>query len=179
MARTPRSRPPGRGKGGGRVTDFLGQDVYIVDPFQIVPNVTRAAFNPLAGIDPASPHFAEEIALLVEALVLPANEGAASHWEETARMLIGGIAAFLLTTQPHPTLVDLRAMLERQGSSRDELIAAMQNAGPHAAAAASLLLHAGPNERESIFTTALRHTDWLISKAMQALRFQTLILLTA
>jgi type IV secretion system protein VirD4 len=49
-----------RGKGGGRVTASLGQDVYIVDPFHDVPNVTRASFNPLAAIDPESQHFTEE-----------------------------------------------------------------------------------------------------------------------
>src|SRR5690606_21568814 len=71
-----------RGKGGGRVTEFLGQEVHVVDPFGIVKDVKTSRFNPFAGLDPYSDEFAEEVGLLADALVVQERDGEASHWDE-------------------------------------------------------------------------------------------------
>lgn len=156
-----------RGKGGGRVTEFLGQDVYVVDPFGIVPGVASARFNPLAAIDPAGPEFAEEVALLADALVVAERESEASHWDEGVKILIGGIIAFLVMSGREATLLDLRRALTAKDTDLDRLFQAMLAAGGLAATAASLMRNAGPNERGSFLTTALRNTQWLESAAMQ------------
>ena len=136
-------------RGKVRPGNFLfRQEVFVVDPFKIVPEVTRASFNPLAAIDPASQHFAEEIDLLADALVVQERDGDASHWDETARMLIGGIVAFLVISRQDATLVQLRLALAREGMDRDQLFADMMAAGGVAATAASLVQNAGPNERD-------------------------------
>jgi AAA+ superfamily predicted ATPase len=157
-----------RGTGGGRVTAFLGQKVYVVDPFAIVPGTTSARFNPLAAVDPASAHYAEEIDMLADALVVREGDGEASHWDESARMIIGGLADFLIRSRPNATLPDLRHALTADEAERDQLFIDMSAAGGAARTAAALVLNAGPNERGSFFTTALRNTQWLESQALSA-----------
>jgi type IV secretory pathway TraG/TraD family ATPase VirD4 len=156
-----------RGLGGGRVTQYLGQKVYVVDPFGIVKNVKSARFNPMAAINPKSPEFAEEIEELVDALIIQEREGEASHWDETARTLIAGVMSYLVQTRPGSTLVDLRNALTLGGMQREKLFEAMMKQGGLARSAAALIQTAGPNERGSIFTTTLRNTRWLESRAMQ------------
>lgn len=156
-----------RGQGGGRVTAFLGQDVYVVDPFRIVPGVTPSSFNPLAAIDVASSEFAEEIALLADALVVQEADGDSSHWDESARILLSGLLTYLVKSKPGSTLIDLRRALNAQEEEREALFAEMFELGGAARTAANLILNAGPNERGSFFTTALRNTQWLESEAMQ------------
>ena len=156
-----------RGRGGGRVTKFLGQEVHIVDPFRLVPGIWSARFNPLAAIDPKSNQFAEDIDLVVDSLVIQEREGEASHWDETARTLIGGVLAHLVQTRKGATLVHMRQALTLEGMEREKLFKEMMAQGGIARAGASLIQTAGPNERGSIFTTALRNTRWLESKAMQ------------
>jgi type IV secretory pathway TraG/TraD family ATPase VirD4 len=162
-----------RGNGGGRVTEYLGQEVHVVDPFRIVPGVTSARFNPLAAIDPASSQFAEEVALLADALVVQERDGDASHWDESVRILLAGIVAFFVQYRPGATLVDLRVALTGEGVNREQLFTEMLAAGGIAGTAANLIQSAGPNERGSFFTTALRNTQWLESEAMQAVLGQS------
>ena len=162
-----------RGHGGGRVTSFLGQDVYVVDPFKNVPGVKSARFNPFAAVDPGSPEFSEEVELLADALVVQERDGDASHWDETAKILIGGLIAFLIKSRKDATLVHLRLALGRDGMEQERLFADMLAMGGAAGTAAALILNAGPNERGSIFTTALRNTQWLESTAMQEVLSQS------
>jgi len=157
-----------RGMGGGRVSEYLGQDVHVVDPFGIVRGVTTSRFNPLAAINPASPQFAEEVALLADALVVKERDSDSSHWDESVQILLAGMVAYFVKHYPGSTLVDLRLALTAASAARDQLFAAMQASGGIAATAASLVLNAGPNERGSFMTTALRNTQWLESEAMQA-----------
>lgn len=156
-----------RGHGGGRVTEFLGQDVYVVDPFGIVAGVTSARFNPLAAINPNSNQFSEEVELLADALVVQEKDADSNHWEDTARILIGGLVAYLIKSQDGATLLDMRLALTQEGEARDILLQQMLDVGGIAGTAASLLLNAAPNERGSILTTTLRNTQWLESTAMQ------------
>lgn len=162
-----------RGHGGGRVTEFLGQDVFVLDPFAIVKGVTSARFNPLSAIDPNSNQFAEEIDLLADALVVQEKDGDASHWDETARILIAGLLAYLINSRSDATLLDMRYALMREGDDQQSLFEEMLQLGGIAGTAASLLLNAGPNERGSILTTAIRNTQWLESTAMQAVLEQS------
>jgi type IV secretory pathway TraG/TraD family ATPase VirD4/Holliday junction resolvasome RuvABC ATP-dependent DNA helicase subunit len=157
-----------RGHGGGRVTAFMGQEVHVVDPFGIVPGVTSARFNPLAAIDPNSMHYAEEVNLLADALVVAERDGGSSHWDESVRILIAGLIAYMVETKPGATLTDVRRTITNEGANLDDTLEAMLAASGIAKTAAALILNAGPNERGSFITTALRNTQWLESAAMQA-----------
>ncbi len=160
-----------RGHGGGRVTDFLGQEVHIVDPFRIVPGAQSACFNPLAGIDLSSNQATEDIGLVADALVVPGGDQD-SHWDESARTIIAGLIAHLLATGKGKTLVDLRNALRKDEEGLDALFAEMaqdMSAGGLPASAATVMLNAGQNERGSFMTTIMRNIRWLDSVAIQGI----------
>ena len=138
-----------RGKGGGRVTEFLGQEVHVVDPFWIVKGVATSRFNPLMAISPASGEFMEEDGLLADALVVQERDTEASHWDETVKILLGGLIAYLVQKETSPTLPDIRRALTATEEEFTELLVAMQAVDGMPRTAAALLLNAGPNERGS------------------------------
>ncbi|WP_198155284.1 type IV secretory system conjugative DNA transfer family protein, partial [Candidatus Burkholderia verschuerenii] len=74
--------------------------VHVLDPFGVTGRPS-AAFNPLAGLDPASLDIAEEAATLADALVYdgPGETGEA-HWNEEARALIAGIILYIASEEP-------------------------------------------------------------------------------
>lgn len=157
-----------RGKGGGRVTDYLGQPVHVLDPFGVVAGVASAAFNPLSAVDLAGMRAKEDIGLIADALVV-STSAKDSHWDEGGRTIIAGIIAHLLSENAGASLVDMRAALRQDPKGLNAMLLAMsQNtaAGGLAQAAANLLMTAGDNERGGLFTTALRNTSWLDSVAM-------------
>jgi type IV secretory pathway TraG/TraD family ATPase VirD4 len=156
-----------RGKGDQRVTQSLGQEVHVVDPFGIVPGTSSASFNPLAAIDIAGKRATEDIGLIADALVVPGSDDA--HWHESARTIIAGVIAHLLANDGSATLADLRDVLRKDPEQRDEFFGAMmedRRGGGLAATAASLVLNAGVNERGSFFTTITRNIRWLDSEAI-------------
>lgn len=55
-----------RGYGGGRVTQYMGQEVYVIDPFNM--NGETSHFNPLSVLDPQSFTITEDIKIISEAL---------------------------------------------------------------------------------------------------------------
>lgn len=168
-----------RGKGGGRVTESLGQPVHVLDPFGIVAGVQSAAFNPLSSVDLAGNRAKEDIGLIADALVVSTGPGD-SHWDEGARSILSGIIAHLLSVyasplrvldhpKKMPSLVDVRKALRQDPEGLDSLFGAMMKnpvAGGIAQAAAALISTAGTNERGALFTTTLRNTAWLDSVAM-------------
>jgi type IV secretion system protein VirD4 len=133
-----------------------------------VKGVTSARFNPLAAIDPDSPHIAEEVALLADALVVKEDDSDSSHWDESVRILLGGIIAYFIESCPGSTLIEMRTALTGWGVSHEQLFNEMLGANGISRTAAALILQAGKNERGSFFTTALRNTQWLDSEAMKA-----------
>lgn len=160
-----------RGHGGGRVTEFLSQEVHVVDPFRIVPRLEkRACFNPLSAIDLAGLRTSEDIDLVADALVV--SDGTEdSHWDESARTIIAGVIAHLLSLNNQASLVDMRKALNQDADALDALFGAMmenQRFSGLPRAAASLILNAGPNERGSFFTTVTRNIRWMDSKAIQS-----------
>jgi type IV secretory pathway TraG/TraD family ATPase VirD4 len=159
-----------RGKGGGRVSEFLGHDVYVVDPFGITPGITSAIFNPLDSLDLKAITAKEDVDLLADALVVSTGEED-SHWNESAKQILAGLIAHLKSQETilPATLVDVRQALLGDIDERDTLFGAMQKnpvAGGAARAAASLILNASDKERGSMMTTVLRNTGWLDSIAM-------------
>lgn len=157
-----------RGQGGGRVTDSLGQDVHILDPFGIVAGARSSAFNPLGAVDLKAMTAKEDLGLIAEALIVPSS-GKDAHWDQSGHAIVLGMMAQLLADDPGASLVDLRRVLKLPARGRDEFFDRMTRntaAGGVAQAAAALVGNAGENELGSMMTTVLRNTAWLDSEAM-------------
>ena len=60
-------------------------DVVMLNPFDVL-GLGSAGFNPLATLDPASPHFYDDAAALGEALIKVESKD--PHWSESAQGLI-------------------------------------------------------------------------------------------
>jgi type IV secretion system protein VirD4 len=162
----------------------LGQEVYVLDPFGVaaVPEEVRACLNPLALLDKESPLVVDDAALLAEGLIVSADHRD-SHWDETARNFVKGLALHLITTRPGSTLFDLRAFLTQGDKKGWEKACAddpeFRNECPNAmwflldrmrendalggaiAGASESLAGTGENERGSILSTARRNTAFL------------------
>lgn len=89
-----------RGMGGGRVTEFMGQEVHVFDPFGVLANqgIESASFNPLALLDPTGERIAEDIWAIADAIVV--QEAGDPHWNESAFNLITGLIAHIITQEP-------------------------------------------------------------------------------
>lgn len=162
-----------RGRGGGRVTQFLGQEVHVLDPFGIVKDIAGATFNPLATIDVEADTVREDIYAIADAMIEP-SPGKDPHWEEIAKLILSGMIAHEVAAARAEgkvtTLSDVRAHLRQGASYLDRLFGAMARdfaAGGLPAAAAAVFASAGTNERGSFFTTLMRNTAWLDSVVMQ------------
>ena len=162
----------GRHREGSRVTKCLGQDVFVVDPFEIVEGVERACFNPLAVIDVNALTVTEDINNLADALVMPEEAAAAQHFVDCAKTIIAGVIAQLLSQEfkRTPSLLDVRRALTGSAEEMDALFGAMaenERAGGLSKVAATLMENAGPNERGGFVTTMTSNMKWLDSVAMQ------------
>ncbi|MDT8292065.1 type IV secretory system conjugative DNA transfer family protein [Roseomonas mucosa] len=165
-----------RGQGGGRVKRALGQQVRIVDPFRELEGagvtLPVQCFNPLADIDPAALDVAEQVGSIADALVVPDSRGP-NFWDSSAKALLTGLIAYVVSSPAvlpdNRNLVTVRRLLTDPDGPPVEALA--QLAGPLgdlATSTAAKLRQAGPNSRGDILATALTHTEWLDSPAMQA-----------
>jgi type IV secretion system protein VirD4 len=80
----------------------LGQDVFVLDPFDASGEATRpwrAGFNPLAEIHPSSRTAIDDAALLAEALIVD-EDTHEKHWTNAARDLVRGLILFALLQPP-------------------------------------------------------------------------------
>ncbi len=164
-----------RGKGGGRVSQSLGQNVHIVDPFKTVTKSGplaghSACFNPLDVIDIKSSTVTEDIGLIAEAIIIQEGGSQGVHWMEGAQSIIAGIAAHLLTKNEKTTLIDVRQALTQDAEGLDALFGEMienDKAGGLPIVAATLLENAGNDERGAFLTTVIRNTKWIDSLSMK------------
>ena len=159
-----------RGKGGGRVSKYLKQNVHVVDPFGIVQGVKSSCFNPLSAIDLAAKSVTEDIGMLADAIIVQEGGRYGDHFKEAAQSIIAGITAHLLTKNSQATLIDVRRALTQSAEGLDDLFGEMSvndGAGGLPMVAASLLENAGDNERGAFFTTVIRNTKWIDSLSMK------------
>lgn len=112
----------------------LGQRVVILDPWNeinerygsqvgVVEYVTN--FNPLANIDPRHPDFADDLASIADALIIP-DQHASHHWVEAARNLLVALLATVIEVDSRQASIGLvRKLLN---ASDKQLIAFMREA---------------------------------------------------
>lgn len=160
-----------RGHGGGRVTETLGQVVHVLDPFETVPGASCARFNPLASLDPSSRTIVEDVANVVDALVVPGKGKDAEHFDQGARSILSGLIVHTITTEPeeHRTLLRVRDLLTSGEEEFEALLGAMSvnfAAGGLAADVANRFSEY-TTEIKNFISNADKNTEWLRSLAMR------------
>ncbi|PTX58574.1 type IV secretory pathway TraG/TraD family ATPase VirD4 [Kordia periserrulae] len=156
-----------------RRREEMGQDVYLVDPFNIVNKDKTDAFNPLAFLDPNAPDIREKINLIAEALVVPDPEPKEKHWDDGARTIIAGLIGHIISSDKFkdPKLSTIRELLSLAPDDQKELwIDMMMNEGAGRLpidTAARVLRGISTSEMSSILSNADKHTEWLSSPVIQ------------
>ncbi|MEL6736257.1 MAG: type IV secretory system conjugative DNA transfer family protein, partial [Pseudomonadota bacterium] len=87
-----------RGFGTSDLKGSLGQDVYILDPYDEsgAPQEYLASFDPLAGLHPTEPTTKERVTLIAEALVVRGDEKDA-HFNDSAQNFIEALILHVLS----------------------------------------------------------------------------------
>src|SRR5262249_45354645 len=100
-----------RGKGTKAGGPGLGQDVHVLDPFEIT-GIGSACFNPLEEIDLFSDNFADDAALFADALIIIPDHGE-KHWAEFAQGLLRALILVALNdrSRARRNLITVRGLL--------------------------------------------------------------------
>jgi len=94
-----------------RIRRSMGHDVFALDPFGI-SGEPSACFNALDELDPNSATLVDDIADITNALVVDTGDARASHWNDSAKMLLTGIILLALTLErSERNLVTVRELL--------------------------------------------------------------------
>lgn len=179
---------------GSDYCEGMGQTVYVLDPFKLVPNHVGATYNPLSVFDPDTLEGRElaidDAALIADALVTPGG-GRDAHWDESARSVLEALILHVVSTESpeNRTLTRVRELLMRgvptstpdeEGNTNSGFKALLE--GPLrendafdgvVAMAAEALLDLADTERGSILSTARRNTKYLDSPAMKRVLAQS------
>lgn len=163
-----------RGKGDGRVMFSMGQEVHVIDPFNI--NGETSHFNPLSVLDAHSFTITEDIKIISEALV-PSTGEQDSHWTQGARELINMVIGHELTKPNHktdPTLLDVRkSITQLSEKSLSEMLKNETCGGLIQRAAQRFSSGWDTNEIQNIKSGAASNTEWLDSEPMQIVLSKT------
>ena len=177
-----------RGRGTKSGGPGLGQDVHVLDPFE-VSGLATASFNPLAEIDLDSDDCAEDAGMFADALIMHPDRGE-KHWTESAQALLRALILVTLA-DPDPArrnLITVRRLLmltdERiedklfehpptlgKITPQEALLQILkEQTGPHRDICLGLAGHLegmGENERGSVLSAAKTQTQWLDDKRMK------------
>ena len=132
-----------------------------------------ATFNPLSILDPASDHYADDVAYIADALII--NEGKDPHWDNSARELISGLIAYCVESFGEAaSLPMVRLLLSKPLEEIAGIAVDAQKFGPESVAARKLgRFVVDSKEVGSIVSTALTQTAFLDSKKLAANMQQT------
>jgi type IV secretion system protein VirD4 len=162
-------------------------DVVMLNPFNVL-GLGSAGFNPLAGLDPASPNFYDDAAALGEALIK--IEGKDPHWSESAQGLLVALLMWdKIKNGDAANLENVRTLLteadtwerytgddgkQRQRPKGGLSVTAANmieygddNAGGYEIASLAARFTEQTNEIASIRSTADTQTRWILSKPMR------------
>lgn len=153
----------------------LGQKTIILDPWGEVNRrygdlagefEEIASFNPLSILDPESPHYADDIAYLADALII--NQGKDPHWDDSARELVAGLMAYCVESDNESASLPLvRVLLSKPAEDIAEIARKAQKFGFESVAARKLGRFSNDSrEIASIVSTALTQTAFLDSKTL-------------
>lgn len=156
----------------------MGQKVVVLDPWNEVNErfghgqqvVTVSTYNPIAGLDPKHPDFADELARLSDALVVTPPSVSDPHWSDSARELIGGMIAAVVELSPEgASLDDVRSLLMGSDAELVDFVRMICASRPDSLAARKLArFTSGTDEIQSIRSTAVTQTAILDSARLMA-----------
>ena len=152
----------------------MGQRVVILDPWGEVnrryaagaPTEQITRFNPLSVLDPADSEFADDVALLADALITPS--GGDTHWTDSARELLAGLIAAVVERRPGTaTLRDVRRLILLDQTEFAAAIAIFEAGNPDGLGSRKLASFKVANrEVDSIRSTARTQTAFLESTSL-------------
>ena len=172
----------------------MGQRVYVLDPFEIVPAQAaefRASFNPIAGLDKDNKTLIEDVLLITDAMVVASGEEKDPHWNESASHFIMGLTLYVCTSpffkDEERNLLSVRRLINQALSSelvddkkllivpRQVFKATAALKEQHYTELAEAIEGAivsfydkGDDERGSVLSTARRHTQFLDFQSMRS-----------
>jgi type IV secretion system protein VirD4 len=158
-----------RASGSPYVKEWLGQDVYVLDPFGVSGHET-SSFNPLAMINPEADTAVDDAALVAEALIIQ-EEGQGRHFSSAARNFLRGLILYVCTEeQPEErNLLRLRQLLTLDAKGFPLLLEAMQAIDACNGViqrAANSMVNKDERERSGVLSTAIEQTEFLDSPAL-------------
>lgn len=153
----------------------MGQAVHILDPWGEVnrrygdlcgKSEEIATFSPLSILDPASEHFADDVAYLADSLII--NQGKDPHWDNSARELVAGLIAFAAETKGEAASLPLvRIMLCKPAAEIAGIATEAAALGPKSLAAKKLArFKFESKEMAGIVSTAQTQTAFLDSEKL-------------
>jgi stage V sporulation protein K len=173
-----------RGHGGGGVRG-LGQDVFVLDPFHIVPGFSTASYNVFDEMERVAQYDADRPVSYARkiAQALVPSTSSDPYWDDAPRTFISGLLLYIFQgPKEHHNLVRLRELLmegdvatfrqirdaggDERGDAFDALLMMMKRCpeGPYyhvIVGSANSLSKMSRNQRGSVLTMAMEHTSFL------------------
>ncbi len=157
----------------------FNRKIIAIDPFGILKNpgfkqgkskklCKTFTINPLDYI-PTDERFRDRaITTLGKSLVVPELNSHA-HWEENAKILLGGLIEYILQHHEEKTLLTLHDLITQNLEDMEALLKAMHvlEDCPRARAAAGQILKVASEERGSIYSTTYRQVQWLVDSNLR------------
>lgn len=155
----------------------MGQRVVILDHWGEIQRrygdkatppvqVETSKFNPLAALDPTSEDFADDVAAIADALVIPGLGEA--HWTDSAREMVAGLVALCCELSPgHANLGDVRKLITADPADLVAAIKGAVEANPESLGGRKLSRFTNlTNEVQSVRSVALTQTAILDSRRL-------------
>lgn len=166
-----RGRQADANQAGSSVTECLGQDVFILDPYGIVAGPARhyvGDYNPLAGLDIKDDGVGTAINMIAEAIVV-SEKGKGQHFSDNAQALLAGVIEYVLHDFPpeEHTLVTVRSLLLGGFKDLQWKLGRVKTRSGLAAEAAAIIQQVGGEEGGGLYTTLSRNLRWLADTNMQ------------
>lgn len=163
-----------------RRLEDLGQRVIGVDPFRIAGDHVadlRGSFNPMMMLDEDSETLIEDAGLIADAMVVASGND--THWDDSARSLLEALILHVATCERYEderNLVTVRRLLvwgAALGSTSsldllEEEMMSNEAADGAVRDGAADFFDRPTEERESVRSTARRHTKFLTYRAIQS-----------
>lgn len=144
--------------------DYLGQDVHILDPFDVVSSrlgFVPAKLNPLRQVDLDGEAAFDEASIVSESCVVPDGRGE-SHWSNEALSMITGF--ILREVEMGGDLADVRAALNQGKEDFESYLTRMQESTYGLVRAAGARIdNKEARERSGVLSTAQQNTHFLES----------------
>jgi type IV secretory pathway TraG/TraD family ATPase VirD4 len=181
-----------RGHGGGGVRG-MGQDVFVLDPFDIVPGFATASYNVFDEMERVADYDADRpvsYARKVAQALVPSTSRD-PYWDDAPRTFISGLLLYIFQgPKEQRTLVRLRELImegdveayekltkaggDPRGDAFDALLVLMKSCpeGPYRhviVGSANSLSKMSPNQRGSVLTMAMEHTSFLDMPEIRAI----------